>query len=127
LGVIAWGRTFPKRMEARAKLSMKPEDPGPVKDKKVREELGAANLPIVEAGLKNLEKAIEIDKEYDDAMAYMNLLHRERADLQDNAEAYKKDIDAADAWVQKTLETKKIKNQRLESSAGAGITMESAK
>ena len=127
LGVIAWGRTFPKRMEARAKLSMKPEDPGPVKDKKVREELAAANLPVIEAGIKELEKAIEIDKEYDDAMAYLNLLHRERADLQESPEAYKKDIETADAWVQKTLETKKIKNQRLEQKAGAGITMETAK
>jgi Tfp pilus assembly protein PilF len=125
LGVIAWGRTFPKRMEARSKLSMKPEDPGPVKDKKVREELAATSLPIIEAGIKSLEKAIEIDKEYDDAMAYLNLLHRERADLQDSPENYKKDIETADAWVQKTLETKKIKNQRLEQKAGAGITMES--
>lgn len=124
LGVIAWGRTFPKRMEARAKLSMKPEDPGPIKDKKVREEVSAANLPIVEEGIKNLEKAIEIDKEYDDAMAYMNLLHRERADLQESPDAYKKDIESADSWVQKTLETKKIKNQRLEQKAGQGITME---
>lgn len=124
LGVIAWGRTFPKRMEARAKLSMKPEDPGPIKDKKVREEIAAANLPVVEEGIKHLEKAIEIDKEYDDAMAYMNLLHRERADLQEAADAYKKDIEAADSWVQKTLETKKIKNQRLEQKAGQGITME---
>jgi Tfp pilus assembly protein PilF len=127
LGVIAWGRTFPQRMEARAKLSMKPEDPGPVKDKKVREELAAANLPVIEAGIKELEKAIEIDKEYDDAMAYLNLLHRERADLQESAEAYKKDIETADAWVQKTLETKKIKNQRLEQKAGSGITMETSK
>ena len=127
LGVIAWGRTFPKRMEARAKLSMKPEDPGPIKDKKVREELLASNLPIIEGGIKELEKAIEIDKEYDDAMAYLNLLHRERADLQENADSYKKDIETADAWVQKTLETKKIKNQRLEQKAGSGITMETAK
>ena len=77
LGVIAWTKTFPKRMEARAKLSMKPEDPGPLKDKKVREDIREKNLALVEEGLKNLDKALEVDKEYDDAMAYANLLHRE--------------------------------------------------
>jgi tetratricopeptide (TPR) repeat protein len=121
LGVIAWTKTFQKRMEARAKLGMKPEDPGPLKDKKVREEVAAQNLPTVEEGIKHLQKALEIDNEYDDAMAYLNLLHRERADLQESADAYKKDIEVADSWVQKTLETKKIKQARQEKHTG-GIT-----
>ena len=43
LGVIAWTKSFQPRMEARAKMSMKPEDPGPLKDKKIREELAAKN------------------------------------------------------------------------------------
>ena len=76
LGVIAWTKTFQPRMEVRAKLSMKPEDPGPIKDKKVREELAAKNLPIAEEGIKDLQTALQIDPEYDDAMAYMNLLLR---------------------------------------------------
>lgn len=118
LGVIAWTRTFRSRMEARAKLGMRPEDPGPLKDKKVREEIRAANLAIIEAGFQMLEKALDVDKEYDDAMAYMNLLHRERADLQDTPEAYRKDTEAADAWVQKNLETKKIKAARQPASTG---------
>ena len=60
---------------ARAKLGMKPEDPGPIKDKKVKEELKAKYLPVIDEGLENLEKALQIDPEYDDAMAYVNLLH----------------------------------------------------
>ena len=67
----------------------------------------------------------EFTLEYDDAMAYMNLLHRERADLQPDAGEYKKDTEIADGWVQKTLETKKIKNARAEAKAAAGqITSE---
>jgi hypothetical protein len=92
---------------------MKPEDPGPIKDKKLKEELKAQWLPMVEDGIKNLQKALDVDKEYDDAMAYMNLLIRERADLADTPEQYKKDIDTADGWVQKALETKKIKAERV--------------
>ena len=112
LGVIAWTRSFQKRMEARASLGMKPEDPGPLKDKKVRDELRAEILPVIEEGIKSLDKALELDKEYDDAMAYLNLLYRERADIADTKEAYQADTDAADKWVQKTLETKKIKASR---------------
>ena len=120
LGVIAWSKWYPVYGAARAKLGMKPEDPGPIKDKKVKEELKAQWLPIINDGLKNLEKALEIDKEYEDSMAYMNLLTRERADLDDTAEQYKKDIDTADNWVQKALQTKKIKAERK--PAGGGIT-----
>jgi tetratricopeptide (TPR) repeat protein len=122
LGVIAWTKTFAPRMEARAKLGMKPEDPGPIKDKKVREELVAKNLPIAEEGIKDLQTALQIDPEYDDAMAYMNLLLREKADLEDSPAAYKKDTDQADNWVQKSLETRKIKAERK--PTGGGITTE---
>ena len=124
LGVIAWTRTFQVRMAARAELGMKPEDPGPLKDKKVREEVRARNLPIVDEGLQYLENAIEIDPEYDDAMAYLNLLHRERADLLDTREEFDKETEIADNWVDKTLEVKKIKAARTQSVANIGVTQE---
>jgi Tfp pilus assembly protein PilF len=123
LGVIAWSKFYPVYGSARAKLGMKPEEPGPIKDKKVKEELKTQWLPVVNDGIKNLEKSLEIDKEYDDAMAYMNLLIRERADLDDDAAQYQKDVQVADDWVQKALQTKKIKSERKPS--GGGITTES--
>ena len=46
-------------------------------------------------------------------MAYVNLLTRERADLADSKDVYKKDVQEADNWVQKALETKKIKAERV--------------
>jgi len=113
-------------MDARAKLGMKPEDPGPLKDKKVRDEVREKNLPVVEDGLKSLEKALEIDPKYDDAMAYLNLLHRERGDLAENTEGFRKDTEIADNWVQKTLETKKIKQAEAD-KAGGGIHQEETK
>ncbi len=121
LGVIAWENWYPVLMNARAKMSMKPEDPGPLKDKKIREELKAEYGQAVEDGISNLRKAIEVDKEYEDAMAYLNLLVRERADLADSADGYKKDVAEADQWVQRTLDTKKIKADRASKSA-TGIT-----
>ena len=97
---------------------MKPEDPGPIKDKKVKEELKEKYAAMVDDGIANLQKSLDIDKEYDDAMAYMNLLIRERADLLDNPDEYKKQIDIADAWVQKNLDTKKMKAARTPTTGG---------
>lgn len=120
LGVISWAKWYPRLMEARAKLGMKPEDPGPIKDTKVRAELKSTYGPMVEDGLQNLQRALEIDPKYDDAMAYMNLLIRERADLADTPEQYKKDIETADNWVQKALETKKIKAEEAAKKGSGG-------
>ena len=50
---------------------------------------------------------------------------RERADLDDDADQYKKDIQTADDWVQKALQTKKIKAERKPTSGG--ITTETPK
>jgi tetratricopeptide (TPR) repeat protein len=125
LGVIDWAKWYPADMTARANLRMRPEDPGPIKDKKVKEELKTQYSAIIEDGLANLQKALDIDKEYDDAMAYMNLLIRERADLADSPDDYKKQVEQADVWVQKALDTKKLKQSRQPTSQG--ITAEPAK
>ncbi len=124
LGVIAWTRAFQPRMEARAELGMKPEDPGPLKDAEIRMKLKEENLPVIDAGLENLKKAIEIDEMYDDAMAYLNLLHRERADLMDTKEEYAAETEMADNWVDKTLETKKLKAAATQSIEAVGFTEE---
>ena len=77
---------------------------------------------MIDAGLAALDKALQINPEYADAMAYENLLIRERADLDDDTDQYKKDIQTADDWVQRALQTKKIKAERR--PAGGGITAE---
>ncbi len=117
-GPIVWAKWYPALMTARASLHMKPEDPGPIKDKKVKDELKEKYGPMVDDGIANLQKSLDIDKEYEDAMAYMNLLVRERADLLDNSDDYKKQIEIADSWVQKNLDTKKLKAARAPSTGG---------
>jgi len=124
LGVITWAKWYPKLMEARSKLGMKPEDPGPIKDKKVKDELKAQWMDTINKGIQHLDRALQIDPEYDEAMAYMNLLIRERADLADSPEVYKKEIEVADNWVQKALDTKKIKAERAAQNASKGIKAE---
>jgi tetratricopeptide (TPR) repeat protein len=122
LGVIDWAKWYPADMTARAQLHMKPEDPGPFKDKKVKEDLKAQYSGLIDEGISDMQKALDIDKEYDDAMAYMNLLIREKADLSDNPDEYKKMVAEADNWVQKALDTKKLKQSRQ--PGNNGITTE---
>src|SRR6266487_2656176 len=68
MGFIAWSKWYPVYGTARANLGMKQEDPGPIKDKKVKEELKAKWSPVIDGGLAALDKALQINPEYDDAM-----------------------------------------------------------
>ena len=125
LGWIAWSKWYPADQKARVEMGMKLEEPGPLKDKKVRDELKVKYIPVIDAGLRNLDKALEIDPNYVDAMAYQNLLFRERADLADDKPAYDKDIKTADGWMQKTLDTKKrLDEEKSKKAAAGGITQD---
>jgi Tfp pilus assembly protein PilF len=128
LAVIDWIKWYNAWMRARADLGLKAEDPGPLKDKKVKADLQEKYSAVIDDGIKNLQKALDIDPNYDDAMAYMNLLIREKADLDDSADQYKADIDTADKWVQKALDTKKAKAAKAAAaSQNSGITAEDSK
>lgn len=107
IGVINWTKTYQPRLEVRANLGMKPEDPGPIKDAKARQALAEKNMPLVDEGLQMLQKSVELDPDYADAMAYINLMYREKADLAESSSEYEQLSSIADEWVQKTLDTKK--------------------
>ncbi|MGD0500465.1 MAG: tetratricopeptide repeat protein [Bryobacteraceae bacterium] len=125
LAFIAWSEWYPKYGEARVNLGMKPDDPGPIKDKKVKADLKERFGPLIQSGIDNLDKALKLDPEYDDAMAYENLLYRERADLADAKAEYEAQIKIADEWMDKALATKKIKLERkTKKSQAGGITTE---
>jgi tetratricopeptide (TPR) repeat protein len=121
VGVIDWTQSYAPRMEERAKLGLKPEEP--LKDKKVCEALKEKNSPIVADGIDNLNQAIKIRTDYDDAMAYLNLLYREKADLEcDDPDQRAADLKTADEWVAKTMATKKMKADKA--ATPGGITLE---
>ena len=68
------------------------------------------NQQKVEDGMQRLQKALELQPDYDDAMGYMNLLYRERAEYEcDDPEARKADLKAADEWTDKAIASKKAK------------------
>ncbi|HWR15690.1 MAG TPA: tetratricopeptide repeat protein [Terriglobales bacterium] len=123
IAVINWTETYQPRMEERNKLGLKPEDP--IKDKKVCEALKEKNEAKVQEGMDMLEKALKLREDYDDAMAYYNLLWREKADIEcGDPAAREADLKKADEWVDQTLAAKKRKADKAAAAAGGGITME---
>jgi tetratricopeptide (TPR) repeat protein len=130
VGVIDWTACYQPRMEERAKLGMKPDEhlSGKNKDqKKVCEDLKTKNAAAIQEGIDSLNKAIQLRPDYDDAMAYMNLMYRERADVEcDDDAARAEDLKTADHWVDETMRVKKAKAEKAAQSQG-GITMDSTK
>ena len=122
LGYIEWIRWYPVYGQARASLGMRPDDPGPIPDIRVRQELKAGWEAALDRGVSNLQRALDARPDYADAMSYMNLLIRERADLRDTADEYKRDIAEADQWVQKALETTRMNAARYATPGRLGIT-----
>jgi len=131
VGVIDWTACYQPRMEERAKLGMKPEEHLSAKNKdqkKVCEDLKVKNGPTIQEGIDSLSKAIQLRPDYDDAMAYMNLMYRERADVEcDDEAARASDLKEADDWVDKTLATKKAKAEKAAQNQSGGITVDSPK
>ncbi|MGZ4786991.1 MAG: tetratricopeptide repeat protein [Terriglobales bacterium] len=126
IGVIDWTQTYTPRMEARNKLGLKPDEP--LKDKKVCEEVKQKNSQNIDEGMQALDKALELRSDYDDAMAYYNLLWREKADTEcGDPAAREADLKKADEWVDKTLATKKDKAAKAAQQGAGGITMDQTK
>jgi tetratricopeptide (TPR) repeat protein len=129
VGVIDWTACYQPRMEERAKLGMKPDEnlnPKNKDQKKSCDELKTKNLPAITEGIDSLNKAIQLRPDYDDAMAYLNLMYREKADVEcDDLAARQEDLKTADGWVDKTLATKKAKAEKQPGQQG--ITMDQPK
>jgi len=129
VGVIDWTQTYQPRMEARAKLGLKPDEPLNPKDKetkKVCAELKDKNWANIQDGIDALNKALQLRPDYDDAMAYMNLMYREKADVEcDDLAGRAADLKTADEWVDKTMATKKAKAEKQPGQQG--ITMDQSK
>lgn len=112
LGLIAWTRCDPPRRALRAKLGLKPDDPGPLPDSDPVRAFRGACASVAREGIENLERALQLDGEYEDAMNYLNLLYRIKADSENSLEESRDDIARADEWLRKSVETKKAKSER---------------
>jgi tetratricopeptide (TPR) repeat protein len=114
IAVIDWTQCYQPRMEERAKRNLKPSDAFIYSESCW--ELKAKNEPLAKDGIEMLTKALTLRPDYDDAMAYMNLLYRELADIQcGDRKSYDADVRKANEWVDMTMGVKKKKADRVDS------------
>jgi hypothetical protein len=91
--------------------------------KKVCQDLQEKNTPLVNEGLEYLHKAVDIRPSYDDAMAYLQLMYRRKADLEcGNEEGRKVDMAQVDQWREKAMATRKANEEKKNEKAN-GVVM----
>jgi tetratricopeptide (TPR) repeat protein len=108
VGVVDWMMAYRDIAAEKKKLSAKAQDSlflsAGCADAR------AATLANVNDGLAMLTKAISLREDYDDAMAYLNLLYRLRADVDcGNQEAHAADLKKANEWTDMAMAARKKK------------------
>jgi tetratricopeptide (TPR) repeat protein len=113
IGMLDWLICFPRAQTLRkdhnldmARDAAHPNEL-PVIPEKLRTGLADQNGPLVEEGLKALQKAIELKPNYDEAMAYLNLMYRQKAEIDSDEDTRAADLKQAEDWVTKSLAARK--------------------
>ena len=126
IGSIDWTLAHQNVLSALTPAGLTDDGEGNAKaPKKVMDPLKAQNAPLVDEGLRYLLQAVANRPNYDDAMAYLNLTYRRKADVDFGDEAARKaDVAAAEDWRQKAMGTRKA-NEAKKNAGPGGITMDS--
>lgn len=127
VGVIDWTKAHENTLKALVPAGINDDGEGNVKaPKKVLEQISDENTGLVDEGLKYLNQAIANRPNYDDAMVYLNLMYRRKADCdyKDPAQV-KDDVAQAKQWMTKALGTRKANEQKKQQGPG-GITLDSS-
>ncbi|MBW4026519.1 tetratricopeptide repeat protein [Acidipila rosea] len=125
IGYIDWRQAYRNAVKELTAVGMTDDGNGNAKMPKATcQALVQQNTPLVTEGLQYMQKALDIRPNYDDAMAYMNLLNRRKADLEcGNDAARKADLDQAQQWSAKMMSTRKANEEKKASQPG-GIVMD---
>jgi tetratricopeptide (TPR) repeat protein len=75
---------------------------------------------VADEGLQYVDKALEKNPEYQEAMTYKNLLLREKAALTKDPNEAKRLVDEANVWFQKALDQLKANSQKKSQAAAGG-------
>jgi tetratricopeptide (TPR) repeat protein len=120
IGVIDWTLAFRGNGEMRMdynknniRKQVKDTDPLPAA---VRSEYASKYGQLIDEGITDLQKAISIRPDYDDAMAYLNLLYRRKADMVDSKEEREALLKQADDLVDKVKEIKQKRSEQPQAS-----------
>ena len=124
IGVIDWRQAYRNAIQTRNGLNM--QDNGDmIKDKKACAALQDQNTPLVTEGIQQLQQAVDLRPAYDDAMSYLSLMYRRKADLDcGDEEAHKADMDLFDQWAAKTMATRKANEKKKNQQTPGGVVMD---
>jgi len=113
IGVLDWAVCFPRTQTLRRDNHVDmPKDPNhpevlPPLPKKAHAELIEKNGPLVDEGIKVLTKAIELKPNDFNTMAYLNLMYRQKAEIETDPSESRADIKTAEDWVDKAVAVRK--------------------
>jgi tetratricopeptide (TPR) repeat protein len=126
IGVIDWTQAYKNAVTILAEQNLQDDGNGNVKmNKATCAKMKEQNTQLIDEAMKYLNRAVEIRPNYDDAMSYLNLSYRRKADLDcPNDAARKEDLAQADQWVQKAIGARKANEAEKEKKAAGGVVME---
>ncbi|MGB6690313.1 MAG: tetratricopeptide repeat protein [Terracidiphilus sp.] len=127
VGVIDWTLAHMNALKELVPAGVNDDGEGNVKaPKKVLQAISEENAPLVAEGLEYLNQAIADRANYDDAMTYLNLMYRRKADVDyANPSEVKDDVAAAKDWTTKAMGTRK-ENEEKKNKGPGGITIDSS-
>lgn len=116
IGVIDWTLAFRANGEMRMEYNKK-NIKKQVRDDQslppaIRGEYASKYGPLIEEGINDLQKAISLRPDYDDAMAYLNLLYRRKADMVESQDERAALVKQADDLVDKVKEIKQKRSEQ---------------
>jgi hypothetical protein len=109
LAVMAYQEAHAELLQARIRAGMNADEAGPLKDAAARAALAAKCGPLWDQAIAQLTHALDVDPDYDNAMAYMNLVLRDRADTAATQADYQRQIEEGGQWIAKAMEARKRK------------------
>jgi Tetratricopeptide repeat len=124
IGVIDWGQARKNSLNVLGANGLTDKGDGnPTLPKKECQKLVEQNTPLVDEALDSLHKAVDLRPNYEDAMAYINLSYRRKAELECGDEAARKaDLQQAQEWTDKAMAARKANQQKANQATPGGIS-----
>jgi tetratricopeptide (TPR) repeat protein len=114
VGVIDWTMAHQNALKALIQAGIQDDGEGNAgAPAEVLESIKAQNGALVDEALEYLHQAVENRPNYDNAMAYLNLVYRRKADVDWRNEAARKDdLVQAEEWRNKAMHTRKVNEEK---------------
>ena len=125
IGFVDWTLAYKNAVAVLAADGLTDDGQGNAKKTKgACAKMQAQNADLVKEGLDYLNKAVQLNPNYDDAMQYIQLTYRRKADIECGDDATRKaDLAQADQWIQKAMGARKYNEEQKEKKAGGGVQM----